>query len=327
MVRFTRIAVGFLVCLALVACGTSQSATANLGFVSNGQLAPVDPTKFSGQISITGSSTVFPITTKVSEAFFDEGSPAEVSIKQTGTGGGFRVFCSGEDIDIVNASRPINDEEKAACSQKGRAVVGFVVGVDALAIVINKQNTFAQNLSFEQLQRIFTGSATRWVQVDPSFPDEPIAVFSPGADSGTFDYFVEEVLNGEGEALLALPGAIFSEDDVELVLGIEANPYAIGYFGYSYYQAEQDRLTALGVDAGAGAIAPSEATVGNNSYPLARPLFIYTSINILKREPQVAAFVSYYLQHADEMAAEAGYFPTTAAALDQSKQTLIVALQ
>ncbi|GAB4446447.1 MAG: PstS family phosphate ABC transporter substrate-binding protein [Chloroflexi bacterium OHK40] len=313
--------------LLLAACGQATSGTSVTSLLAGEALALVDPATVSGSIEITGSSTVYPLTARIVESFGLEGSPAEIDIKVTGTGGGLRSFCNGDEVDIVNASRPISAEELAACRVVGRDPVGFQVGVDALAVVVNPQNRFVESLSFAQLASIFRGEATRWSQVDPSFPDAPIAVFSPGVDSGTFDYFVEEVLDGDGAPLAALPGAVLSEDDTELVRGIEEQPNAIGYFGYAYYQAEGDRLRAVAIDGGRGPVAPGEDSVANGRYPLARPLFVYTSTQTLQEHPATAAFLSYYLQSVADVIGDVGYFPLPSDALGAAQRELVAALR
>lgn len=310
----------------LAACG-AQATPPAVSLVSGEALAPVDPATVSGPIEITGSSTVYPLTARIAEEFHAEGSRAQIDIKVTGTGGGLRSFCNGDPVEIVNASRPINDKEIAACRAVGRDPIGFPVGVDALAVVVNPQNTFVEALTFDQLAQVFSGQARTWDQVDPAFPAEPIAIFSPGVDSGTFDFFVEEVLGGDESQILALPDAVLSEDDIELVLGIEANPYAIGYFGYAYYQAEGDRLRAVPLDRGAGAIAPGSDTVADKSYPLARPLFVYTSQRDLVANPAAAAFLSYYLQTANDVIADVGYFAPQQETVVAAQQDLVSALR
>ena len=307
----------FSVCL-LVACGAQAPATTVESLTAGEALAPIQPATVRGAVEITGSSTVYPLTARIAEEFAAEGSPAEIDIKVTGTGGGLRSFCNGDPVDLVNASRPINEEEIAACRAVGREPIGFPVGIDALAVVVNPQNIFVQLLSLDQLAQIFSGQARSWNQVDPAFPDAPIVIYSPGVDSGTFDYFVEEILDGDEALITAIPGVVLSEDDTELVRGIEENPNAIGYFGYAYYQGEGDRLRAVPIDGGGGPVAPGANTVADASYPLARPLFVYTSTKDLEQHPAAAAFLSYYLQTVNDVIDEVGYFQpddtTTAAA-------------
>jgi phosphate transport system substrate-binding protein len=259
--------------------------------------------------------------------FRDAGSDARLVVMSVGTGAGFRAFCGGAALDIVNASRMISEEEAATCRANGRDPIAFQVGTDALSVVVSSANPFVQQLSFAQLRQIFTGQARRWREVDPGFPDEPIRVFSPGTDSGTFDFFAGHVLDGDADALRTLPGTVFSEDDEVLRRAITADPYAIGYFGYAYYRTARGKLRALDLDAGTGPVAPSPATAVSGAYPLARPLFIYTSRNIVREKPTVAAFLSYYVQYVDLQIDDVGYFPVTAPTLAQSQATLVGALQ
>lgn len=314
--------------LTLGACGQQAPAVAPATSLLAGEaLAPVDPATITGPVEITGSSTVYPLTARLVEEFHGEGSPAQIEVKVTGTGGGFRSFCNGDPVDIVNASRPITDAEVAACRAVNREPIGFQVGVDALAVVVSNENTFVEALSFAQLAAIFSGQARRWRDLDAAYPDEPITVFSPGVDSGTFDYFVEAVLNGDEALIPALPGVVLSEDDTELLRGIEEDPFAVGYFGYAYYLSDEERLRALPIDGGSGAILPGEATVTDGTYPLARPLFIYTGEQILEQNAPVAAFVSYYLQSVGDVVADVGYFPVPDAAMSAAQRELVAALQ
>ncbi|NWF79710.1 MAG: PstS family phosphate ABC transporter substrate-binding protein [Chloroflexi bacterium] len=318
--------------LLLAACGPQTTETATplvpaVMLLAGDSLAPINPALVSGPIEITGSSTVYPLTARVAEEFALEGSPAQIDVKVTGTGGGFRSFCSGDPVDIVNASRPITPAETDACRAVGREPLGFQVGIDALAVVVSNENQFVERLSFAQLAQIFSGQVRTWREVDPTYPDAPISLFSPGVDSGTFDYFVEAVLGGDEALIPAVPGVVLSEDDTELLRGIEENPFAIGYFGFAYYQSDQERLRALAIDGGNGPVAPGAATVVDGSYPLARPLFIYTSSATLAQDPTVAAFISYYLQNVNELVVEVGYFPVPATTIDAAQQALVAALR
>lgn len=318
--------------LLLAACGPQTTETATplvpaVTLLAGDSLAPINPALVSGPIEITGSSTVYPLTARVAEEFALEGSPAQIDVKVTGTGGGFRSFCSGDPVDIVNASRPITSAETDACRAVGREPLGFQVGIDALAVVVSNENQFVERLSFAQLAQIFSGQARTWREVDPAYPDAPIDLFSPGVDSGTFDYFVEAVLGGDEALIPAVPGVVLSEDDLELLRGIEENPFAIGYFGFAYYQGDQERLRALAIDGSSGPVAPGAATVVDGSYSLARPLFIYTSNATLAQNPTVAAFISYYLQNVNDLIAEVGYFPVPNTTIDAAQQALVAALR
>jgi phosphate binding protein len=326
VVRCRVLLIVLLTALFVSACGAPASSPAS-SLIAGEALAPVQPATVNGPIEITGSSTVYPLTARIAEEFHAEGSPAQIDIKITGTGGGMRSFCNGDLVDIVNASRPITDEEISACNAVGRDPIGFQVGIDALAVVVNPQNQFVESLTVAQLGQIFSGTASSWNDIDPNYPAQPIAIFSPGTDSGTFDYFVEEVLADDADALANLPGALLSEDDTELVRGIEANPNAIGYFGYAYYAAEGAALRAVPIDAGAGPVAPGPDSVADGSYPLARPLFVYTSRRDLEEQPAAAAFLSYYLQTVPEVISAVGYFPVPESTLRTAQQELVAALR
>ncbi len=316
-----------LVAALLSACGATPALTSSEALVVNGELAVFSPRTVTGPIAATGSSTVYPLTLRMAREFRNAGSPAEVGIGLTGTGAGFRAFCGGAPVDLVNASRAISDEETAACRAVGREPVGFQIGIDALVVVVPQTNTFLNSLSFEQLKQIFSGAVRTWAELDPSYPPVEIAIFSPGADSGTFDFFVEQVLDGDDQSLLNIPGLVTSEDDEALLKGIVANPYAIGYFGYAYYKAEPGRLRALAIDGGNGPVAPAQGTAQSGSYPLSRPLFIYSSQEILREKPQVAAFVSYYLQFVDLQIDDVGYFTASRATSAQARADLAALLQ
>jgi len=286
-----------------------------------------EPAAVTGDIIAAGSSTVFPLSEAVAELFRDEGYSGNLTIDSIGSGAGLERFCKTGETDIANASRAIKDAEVESCRAIGREPLEIRVGTDGLAVVVNKENTFLTDITKEQLALAFSTAET-WADVDPSWPAEPILRFSPGTDSGTFDYFVEVVMNpkfvvdatadvGKGEeALLNASNLQLSEDDNVLVQGVEGSPFAIGYFGYAYYQENADRLTVLAVDG----VAPSAETVDGGTYSLARPLFLYTTAEILQEKPQVAAFIYFYLTRVNEVIDEVGYFPAAQDALDASLQ-------
>jgi phosphate transport system substrate-binding protein len=281
---------------------------------SDAVLPAADPLSVSGDIVTAGSSTVFPLTERIAERFQDEGYTGNITIDSIGTGAGFERFCVAGETDIANASRPINEEEQVACQAIGREALEFRVGTDALAVVVNPANDFADNLSLEQLALAFSTAET-WADVDPGWPAEPIQRFIPGTDSGTFDYFVEEVFDESEEPILSAGNLQLSEDDNVLVQGVEGSPYAISFFGYAYYQENQDALKILNIEG----VEPTAANVDNASYPLARPLFIYTTTEIMQEKPQVAAFVNFYLNHVNEEVISVGYFPASDEALNLAK--------
>jgi len=251
------------------------------------------------------------------QRFEEEGFTGNLTVDSIGSGAGFERFCNNGETDIANASRQIKDSEIQACAalSPARTPIEFQVGIDALAVTISSENDFVADVSLEELAQIFS-TAANWSDVRPEWPNEPIQRFSPGTDSGTFDYFVEAVMapaNGgdatAGEtAILESAGTQFSEDDNVLVRGVEGSPYAIGYFGYAYYQENQDALKALSING----IAPTADTAESGEYPISRPLFIYSDPTILQEKPQVAAFIYFYITRAAEEILDVGYFPVSA---------------
>jgi phosphate binding protein len=271
------------------------------------------PDEVTGDIITAGSSTVFPVTERMAELFQNEGYTGNVTVDSIGTGAGFERFCKTGETDISNASRPIKKEEAENCRAIGREPLGFRIGTDALAVVVSKDNDFITSISKDELVKIYSGEVKAWNELNPAYPAEAIKVYSPGSDSGTFDYFVEAVLQPAFDknfekgkaALLGLEGAQFSEDDNVLVQGVAGDKYAIGYFGYAYYIENTSKLNALHVNE----IEPSQANVDNGTYPLARPLFIYSTAKIMQEKPQVAAFIAFYLANLDDNILDVGYFP------------------
>ena len=298
---------------AATATGTNGSAVATV------ELPEVDAAAVTGDIVTSGSSTVFPLMQRMAERFGEEGYSGTISVDEVGTGAGFQRFCEAGETDIANASRPIKAEEAQKCAalNPARTPVEFRVGTDALAIVVSSENTFLNELRLEQLGQIYTGEIKTWNQLDPSYPNAQIQLYSPGTDSGTYDYFVEVVLEKDEAKVKALQGLnpTQSENDNVLVQGIESSPNAIGYFGYAYYQENRDRLKILNIDG----VEPTEETAENGEYPLSRPLFIYSDANILQAKPQVAAFINFFLTNVNDEIIDVGYFPASAEALDTAK--------
>jgi len=286
-------------------------------------MAMYAPDAVSGDIIAAGSSTVFPLADRMKQRFEEEGFGGNLTIDSIGSGAGFERFCKNGETDISNASRPIKDEEVANCAalSPARTPIAFQVGIDALAVTVSSENDFLTDVTKEELAKIFS-TATNWSDVRPDWPAEPIQRFSPGTDSGTFDYFVESVMqpaNGgdaaAGEkAILDSAGIQLSEDDNVLVQGVEGSPYAIGYFGYAYYQENKGSLKALSIDG----IEPTAETAESGEYPLSRPLFIYSDATIMKDKPQVASFIWFFLNNVNNEISDVGYFPVSDAKLQES---------
>jgi phosphate transport system substrate-binding protein len=278
----------------------------------------------SGRIEADGSSTVGPYTTAAAERFQQQNSGVQVTVGVSGTGGGFERFCRGE-TDLSNASRPIKEEEATACKDKGVEYAEFQVANDALTVVVNKDNDWVTCLTTEQLAKIWGPSSevNNWNQVDASFPDEKLSLFGPGTDSGTFDYFTGEI-NGEEGASRSDYNA--SEDDNTTVTGVAGEKGGLGYFGFSYFEENQDKLNAVEIDGGDGCVAPSVTAAQDGTYkPLSRPLFIYVKKDALTR-PEVAAFMQYVLDNETAIAEASQFVPLTDEQLTKAKSDIETAL-
>lgn len=260
------------------------------------------------EIIIDGSSTVEPISTRVAEAYRTVDPSVQVSVATSGTGGGFKRFIAGE-TDINDASRPIKDKEAEECQEKGIEFVELRVAIDGLSVVVNKDNDFCKALTVAQLKAIWEpeSKVTTWKDVNPEWPEEKIALYGPDTDSGTFDYFTEEIC---GESGACRTDYTASANDNDLVLGVTQDKFALGYFGYAYYLENKERLTAVSVsptDDVADAVPPTEENIESGKYtPLSRPLFIYVRKDSLAR-PEVQAFVEYYLGDGSTAVSDAGY--------------------
>jgi phosphate transport system substrate-binding protein len=278
------------------------------------QLPPVDPLDVTGDIVTAGSSTVFPLTERMAERFQREGYGGNITIDSIGSGAGYERFCVAGESDISNASRPIRDSEVESCRAIGREPIEFRVGTDALAVVVNPANDFATDMTLEQVALAFSTAET-WADIDPSWPAQPILRFSPGTDSGTYDYFVEEIFDENEEPLLSANNLQLSEDDNILVQGVIGSEFAIGYFGYAYYEENVGQLNILNIEG----VEPTAENVENGTYPLARPLFIYSDATVMAEKPQVAAFINFYLTYVNEEVVPVGYFPASTAALNVAR--------
>ncbi len=270
-----------------------------------------DLSGLSGEIVVDGSSTVTPVMILAAEKFQEAAPGVTVTVATSGTGGGFEKFCADE-TDISMASRPIKDEEIAACGDAGIEYTELQLANDGIAVVANTANDWANCLTVEQLNAIWgpDSTATTWKDIDPSFPDEPLALFGPGTDSGTFDYFTDEINGEEGASRTDYQA---SEDDNVIVQGVSGETGGLGYFGLSYYLENSDSLKLIEVDSGDGCVAPSLETVQNGTYtPLGRPLFIYVKNSALASKPELAAMLGYVAENEESLNTEALFVPLSA---------------
>ncbi len=287
--------------VALTACSATQVADpSNPG--------PADASmKLSGVIEIDGSSTVAPISQAVAEEFEKLHGDTEPIVGVSGTGGGFKRFTAGE-TDISDASRTISESEVTAAQENGIEFLELKVGTDGLSVMVSPQNDFVDCLTMEQLHEIWKPGSTikKWSDIDPTWPDRDISLYGADTDSGTFDYFTEEV---NGEAKVSRDDYTASADDNVLVRGIGGDRNSLGYFGYAYYIENQDQLKLVGVDNGGGCVKPSPETIASGTYtPLSRPLLLYVNVESLQK-PQVLEFVKFYMDVGAELTTEVGYVP------------------
>lgn len=266
----------------------------------------------SGTVTIDGSSTVAPLSEAAADLFRDVEPGVNVTVATTGTGGGFKKFCAGE-TDISDASRPIKDEEIAACKAAGIEYTEVIIANDGLAVVVNPENTWAKCLTVQQLKTMWApaseGKVTNWNQIDPSFPDQKLTLFGAGTDSGTFDYFTEAINGEEGASRTDYSP---SEDDNVTIQGVKGDKGATGYFGLSYVEENPDSIKAVEVDGGNGCVAPTAETVQDKTYkPLGRPLFIYIKHASYKDNEAVRSFVDFYVENEAKVAEQALFIGLT----------------
>jgi phosphate transport system substrate-binding protein len=284
--------------LSLAACGGNNQPSA-------------DGDDVSGEVVVDGSSTVEPLTSGAGEMFLAEAPAVNVSVGTSGTGGGFEKFCAG-DTDISNASRPMKDDEEApTCEENGVEFTELEVAIDALTVVVSKDNDFITCLTTDELAKLWEpgaeGQVTSWDQVNPDFPKEKITLYGPGTDSGTFDYFTDEVTGEEGASRSDYNA---SEDDNTIVNGVAGDANALGYFGFTYYEENAESLKAVEIDNGDGCVAPSVETAQDGSYsPLSRPVFIYVNNASYADKEQVASFVDYYVDNVAEIGEAVQFIP------------------
>ena len=296
--KVVAVLLGIISLLAAAACGSGSS---------EGGL--------SGTIEIDGSSTVYPVSEAVAEEFHKLHTGVDVNVGISGTGGGFKRFTVGE-TDISNASRSIRSSEAEAAANNGIGYIELLVGTDGLSVVVSPKNDFAQCLTVEELKKIWEPGSTinNWSQVRAGFPDRPLRLYGADTDSGTFDYFTEEIV---GEVQASRSDYTASADDNVLVQGIGGDRNALGYFGYAYYAENQDKVKPVAIDAGEGCVTPTAGTIESGEYkPLSRPLFIYVNRESLIK-PEVRAFVEFYLTNARSLVREVGYVPLADSAYEE----------
>jgi phosphate transport system substrate-binding protein len=292
----------------VAACAPTQTRTEN-GAQSDGEAAAQTNPDLSGSIAIDGSSTVFPISEAVAEEFQKQYPNVKVTVGISGTGGGFKKFLNRE-IDISDASRPIKPSEQELADKNGVTYIELPVAFDGLSVLVNPQNDWVDYLTVEELKKIWEpgSKVKRWSDVRPNWPNAEIKLFGAGHDSGTFDYFTEAINGKEGAARADF---MASEDDNVLVTGIAGDKYALGFFGYAYYEENADKLKLVPIDAGSGPVAPSAQTIMDGTYkPLSRPIFIYVRSDVADR-PEIQEFIRFYLTNAKNLVGEVGYIPLT----------------
>ena len=299
-VRFSYLLTGLVIAVMLAACDKSVGVDAPLA----------------GTITVDGSTTLYPLSKAMAEAFRKSHAEVQFSIDFSGTGGGFKKFCAGK-LDIAGASRPINSAESEQCKAQHIEYIEVPVAFDSLAVVVNAQNGFADCLTVKELKAVWEpaaeGKMSQWSQIRGSFPSQPLVLFGPGKDSGTFDYFTLAIVGTQSSSRSDYTK---SEDDMVIERGVAGNPNALGYLGYAYYQAYKDQLRVVAVDNGRGCVLPSAAAVSDGTYqPLSRPLFTYINVTAAAR-PEVKAFALFYVAPGSvQYTNTVGYVPLPTATL------------
>lgn len=309
MKRIAALALSVALSASVAACGSNNDSAqgSDTGAASSAGSSSESTSKLSGKIVVDGSSTVYPITMAVAEEFRNAQPDVEVSVAMSGTGGGMKKFVAGE-IDICDASRPIKQEEIDKAKANGIDYVELEIAKDGISVVVNKDNTWVDSITVQELNKMWAKDSTvkTWKDVNPNWPAEPLKLYGPGTDSGTFEFFTEKI---NGKAKESRTDYTPSEDDNVLVQGIAGDKDALGYFGFAYYEENKDKLKVLKIDAGKGPIEPTFESIKDMTYsPLSRPLYIY--INKAKLDqPQVKEFVKFYMDNAADMSKEVGYIP------------------
>lgn len=293
-----------------------------IGLASCKNNGGTESSDLSGSVKIDGSSTVFPITEAVAEEFRFVQKQVQVSVGESGTGGGFKKFGRNE-VDICNASRTIKPDEIKACEDAGIKYLELEVAYDGLAVMVHPENNWVDYLTVAELRKIWEpaaqGTITKWNQIRPEWPDKEIHLYGPGTASGTYDYFTEAICGKSGASRGDYTA---SENDNVLVQGLSGDVGGLGYFGIAYYDANKEKLKLVPIDNGNGPVLPSNETVLNKSYqPLSRPLYIYVNTASLKRA-EVAVFLDFYMDNAGNLANEVGYINLEADLYTTMKQKL-----
>lgn len=290
--------------LLLGACGGAETE-GNNNSASSAENAGEENQQLQGEIQVDGSSTVFPIMEAVAEEYMMEQPGVNVTVGQSGTGGGFEKFAAGE-THVSNASRPIKEEEVKALEEAGIDFTEFEVAYDGLSVVVNKENDWVDHLTVDELKKIWVdnGETKKWSDIREGWPDEEIKLYSPGTDSGTYDYFNEVIL----EDAQIDKNAVLSEDDNVLVQGVTGDKNALGYFGYAYYAENKDNLKVVPIDGGEGPVEPTNETVESGEYsPLSRPLFVYVSNKAVAEDEAVYDYMKFMIENAGTLSEEVGY--------------------
>ncbi len=291
-------AMGMTFLFAIIACSSEEISS-----TSNSDTAPL-----TGTVEVDGSSTVAPVSEAVAEEFKKQFPKTNVLVGVSGSGGGFKRFVIGE-TDISNASRDIKPSEAEKAKANGIDFAELRIGMDGLSVMVNTKNTFVDCLTTAELKKIWEPGSliNNWNEIRSSFPDQKLRLYGPGTDSGTFDFFTDEI-NGQSGA--SRDDYTMSEDDNVVVQGISGDQNSLGYFGYAYYEANKDKLKVIGIDSGEGCIVPSAETIDDASYkPLTRPLYIYVNKSSYTNKKVVKEFVDFYMQEAGALTAEVGYVP------------------
>lgn len=291
--------------LILGACGGEEEGSADTDSTeveeTPSDTESEESAELEGEVSGDGSSTVAPILEGIVEEYAGDQPNVQVTVGVSGTGGGFEKFIQGE-TDFSNASRPIKEEEAASLEEAGVDYTEFLLAYDGLTVVVSQENDWVEDLTVEDLKKLWVedGTTKKWSDINPEWPDEEVVFYAPGTDSGTYDYFNEVILEDED----IVSNATLSEDDNVLVQGIQADPNAIGFFGYAYYVANEDTLKAVTI----GGVEPTNETIESGEYePLSRPLFTYASNQAISEDPAVYDFMEYTLENAGAMAEAVGY--------------------